>query len=167
MDPKMRDRYLEKTRNIISKHGWAVQGVLGSHRDGGGFSYTIGLTQTLKHPEIFMAGFDPDLSKGLLNDVGNLVKNGYDFANPCLCDRVIREFNVAFRPLEPASVKERGGVGTDVLGPFEAVQMFLPDPAGRFPWDEGCDPKYVEMQTSLFKTKGPLPGSEEHRAGLH
>ena len=167
MDPDFRTAYLKKTRDIIAKAGWAVQGVLGSPQDGGGFSYTIGMTRTLKHPEIFMSGFDPELCRQLMNDVGNLIREGFDFRNPSLCDRVIQNYNVAFRPVDPASVTEHGGVGLEILGQFEAVQMFLPDAEGRFPWVEGCDRRYADLQTSLIRTTGPVPGSEDHRMGLN
>lgn len=157
MDQKQIDEYLTRTRAIIEEHGWAIQAVVGSAQEGGGYSYTIGLTETLGHPEIFMVGFDPQLCQRLLNDVGNLIRNGADFRQPCLDARVIMDFNVAFRPVDPESVARYGNVGTALLGDYEAVQLFLPDASGRFPWDEGCDPAYAKVQTGTVKTIGPIP----------
>lgn len=167
MNTDLRAAALLRTEEIIAEHGWAVQGVLGGPQDGGGFSYTIGLSRTLGHPEIFIAGFDHELQRRLLNDVGRLIKDGEDFSRPRLADRVVRDFNVAFRPLLPASVQKHGGIGLDVLGDFDAVQMFLPDPSGKFPWDLGCKRSYVTVQTYLLEVSGPIPGSDEHRAGLN
>lgn len=167
MDPKFRAEYLRKTEAIIDEHGWAVQAVLGSAAEGGGFSYTIGFTRTLGHPEIFMAGFNPETCRQLLNDVGGLIREGDEFKVPRLSERVVKNFNVAFRPLDPRSVRRNSGVGQEILGEFEAVQMFLPDPSGRFPWEPGCDRAYVNLQTSLFKATGDIPTAEGYRAGMH
>lgn len=162
------DEVVEKIEGVIKEHGFAVQPVMGGPADGGGFCYTIGLTKHLNHPEVYMVGFDPKLCATLLRDVGDLIKDGYDFRNPTLCDRVIKDYNVAFRPVEAESVAEHGGIGLVVLGgEFEAVQMFLPDRDGKFPWDEGCHPEYAYRQTALLKTTGPIPGSEEHKRGLN
>src|SRR5690606_2060885 len=90
MDEEAIRNYLRNTRAIIDRHGWAVQAVLGSASDGSAYSYTIGFTETLGHPEVFMAGFDPDLCRRLLNDVGSLIRNGSDFRKPCLEDKVIK-----------------------------------------------------------------------------
>ena len=33
---------------------------------------------------------------------------------------------------------------------IEAYQFFLPDAAGRYPWDEGCQARMRDMQPLLF-----------------
>jgi len=169
MDEEAIRNYLRNTRAIIEKHGWAVQAVLGSASDGSAYSYTIGFTETLGHPEVFVAGFDYDLCRRLLNDVGSLIRDGADFRRPCLADKVIKDYHVAFRPVTEDSVRELCNAGRAALGVdvFDAVQMFLPDEAGRFPWDEGCEPSIARAQAGRIRTEGPLPGAPVPPSALH
>jgi len=158
MEPDLRQRIVQKIRGNIRQYGWAVQGVMAEPDGAPGFCYSIGFTETFGHPEVYTVGFHMDLCLGLINEVGELLKKGYEFRSSVLCDRVIRDFDVAFRPLVPASLSDYNNVGKVVLGkPFEAVQMFLPDPNGAFPWDDDCDPSYSQMQMALFEYEGELP----------
>lgn len=156
------DMIAKKARGLIKRHGWMVQAVLpGEEDDGVGFSYTVGLSSRFGHPEVFLVGFAPDLSQQLLNIVGNHVRDGLRFAEPVFSDVVIQSFPVAFRPATTASAFEHSNAGRYYLGhSFEAVQLFLPDPSGLFPWDEGCSPQYARMQNFLeLVGDPPQPGA--------
>jgi len=154
-DDKLQD-YVEKAKKMLDKHGWMIQVVLGDSDPG--FAYTVGFSKTLERPEVFMVGFAPDLMQALLNDLGQMIREGTEIKSPGFLDGLIRDYPVAFRPVEPLSVEENSNAGQAILGhSFEAYQMFLPDPNGLFPWDPGCDPKYVKVQTKLLRTVGEPP----------
>lgn len=158
----------KKARGMIRDHGWMIQAVFPDpDHDENGFSYTVGLSSGLKHPEVFLVGFHPELSHQLLNVVGRHVKKGMRFDRPVFCNVVVEGYPVAFRPAEDRSVYEHSGSGRHFLrSSFSGMQMFLPDPKGLFPWDEGCDPAYVRMQTLLeLVGEPPIPGSGP--TGLH
>jgi hypothetical protein len=86
-----------------------------------------------------------------------MVKKGADFRDPCLFDRIVEGYDVAFRPVDRDSAADVGKVAGAVLGTFDGIQMFLPDPAGRFPWQAECDPAYARIQTQILETVGEEP----------
>lgn len=106
-----------------------------------------------------MVGFDPGLSHQLISDVVSKIREGERYDHPRYAGQIIRDFDVAFRPLNSDTVHSNTGFGQAVIGSaFEAVQLFLPDVEGRFPWDEGCNAKYARMQTRIFQAEGAPPG---------
>lgn len=134
----------------VARTGWAVQAVTRGadlSRDPP-YAYTVGLWGTFGHPELLVIGFDPNLMMGVLNSAGAKVKAGTRFADRDRADGVIREFPVAFRavPMPHARRWARAASERYRPGRFELLQMFLPDPGGRFPWDAGCSPEYASGQ---------------------
>jgi hypothetical protein len=152
------DDYIKRGREIISQHGWMVQAVLPDEVQPS-FSYTVGLSQApFHHPEIFLVGFHPEQARPLLNVAGEHVKKGRRFDRETLSDQVIEGLPAAFRPIKSRSTVRHSSAGRAILGrAFDAVQLILPDAAGLFPWDEGCDPQYAAVQTSLLKLAGDPP----------
>jgi len=154
------DDYIKCGRKIVRQHGWMVQGVLPDAQQAS-YSYTVGLSIGYGHPEIFMVGFDPELARQLLNVAGRRVKGGARLDTPVYLNEVVDVFPVAFRPLAHASIVEHSNAGRAILGfEFDAVQLFLPDAGGLFPWDVGCDPSYARIQTSLLETVGDPPARQ-------
>jgi len=153
---------LRRGRGLIAKYGWMVQAVGGGPSESEmPYSYSVGFSKNLGHPEIYMVGFDFDLSRTLINDVGNLIKNGMRFDGACYSDSIVERFPVAFMPLERRSVIRNSAAGRSMLNQvFDGVQMFLPDPDGLFPWDDGCDPTYARIQTTRLTPVGDPPAKE-------
>lgn len=107
---------LEKIRNDIREYGWSVIGVLpDGETSEPGFSYTVGFSTTLKHPEIFMVGLDPKTAQILLNDVGERIRNGERFDEPVLIDQLIRDYPAAIRPLTDETAREHSNAGREAL----------------------------------------------------
>ena len=135
--------------DAIARHGWWVQSVL-PDAESPSFSYTVGLTETFRHPEILMMGHHPSLMHGLLNDIGALVRGGARFSDWGCSDKVISGFPVIFRSV-PAKEGRRWSLAADRrYTEFELLQVFLPDPNGRFPWDPACDRKNADLQGALL-----------------
>ena len=152
--------YIKRGQALVRKHGWMVQAVLADESQPS-YSYSVGLSKTFQHPEIFMTGFHPDMCRSLINIAGNHIRSGMRFDQPCLSDVIIESFPAAFRPLHFGSAYDNSNAGRAILGrSFEAVQLFLPDAAGRFPWEEGCDPQYAAVQTSLLVTVSEPPARQ-------
>lgn len=153
--------HLRKVDEIIRRVGWCVQGV-GGGDDDPPFAYTVGLTETFGHPEIFIVGFGFQMSQNVLNSAADAIRRGHRLDSNKLADEVIQNFPVAVRTLGKKQAGARGKVARARYAPkgFEAVQMFLPDASGRFPWDPACDPKYAEVQTRLF---GPVTPDDASR----
>ncbi|WP_327210464.1 DUF4262 domain-containing protein [Rhizobium leguminosarum] len=160
-DARLR-RYVDEARAKLDKMDWLVQAVGGGLGDPP-FTYSVGLSK-YGHPEIAIVGFDPETCRQIINEAAYLVRDGADFRTPVLAANVIRNFDVAFRPVDAASSRSRCGAGKAILGVSEypLVQLFFPDPSGAFPWQKKCDPLYARLQTGFFEVEGPLP----NRAGL-
>jgi hypothetical protein len=151
---------LEKTRENIRQYGWSVIGVFPDQKNGDpGFSYSVGFTYTLKHPEIFVVGLNPETAQVLLNDLGDRIRNGERFDEPALVDNLIRDYPAAIRPITDKTAREHSNLGRQALSgvKFEACQLFYPDKGGYFPWDNGCNPRIAEAQTALFEYVGEPP----------
>lgn len=150
---------LRQGRGMIDRHGWMVQGV-----GGGGteyepsYCYSVGFSKNLGHPEVYMVGFPFELTTSLINVVGNSIKEGMRFDKACYSDVIVEGYPVAFMPLDRRSVIRHSAIGRNMLNQmFDEVQMFLPDTAGLFPWDNGCDRRYAEIQRNLLLTIGDPP----------
>jgi Domain of unknown function (DUF4262) len=154
------DGYLKRGRTIERRYGWMIQGVLADESQPS-YSYSVGLSKTFGHPEIFMIGFHPDVARSVIDVAGNKVKAGARLEAPAYVDEIIESHPVAIVPLDPGSVYEHSSAGRAILGrSFDGVLLLLPDAAGRFPWDEGCDPTYATGQTSFLKIVGDRPARQ-------
>ncbi len=126
-------KVLDKVEADIEKHGWHVLSVLGG--DLPNFSYTIGFTETLNHPEILMSGLSTKLMHQLLNDIGKLIEKGNSFNSGDTCDEVIKGYMVKFLTVDNSNINEYFRAANSHYGDcnFEALQCVWPDQYGDFP----------------------------------
>lgn len=151
--------YVDDARDKLKTMGWLVQAVGGGQGEPA-FSYSMGLSTKFDHPEIAIVGFDPELCRQIINEAASLVRDhGVQFRAPVLASGVIRDFDVAFRPVTAASSREKCRAGRTILETtdYPLVQLFFPDPEGYFPWQRKCDRKYAKFQTGFFKLEGGIP----------
>lgn len=154
-----RREFTAHMRKVVETDGFTFQPVM-SGGDGPNFFYSIGLSATFDHPEIFVVGLEPAQAHGLLMETIDLIKKGARFDKPCLISE-ISDITLAVRPLVDADVDQHSGIGQEVLQKaFHAVQLFYPDPNGFLPWEVGCDPEYSEEQLSAFRAVGYPPDRE-------
>ena len=137
----------------IQKFGWAVQGVLPDD-DTPSYSYSIGLTENFGHPEILMMGFSTDLMMQIINIVGDQVKSGERFSDWSTSDVVVRDFSVILRLVPPAVAEHWARAASERYRrqgkQWSLLQVFLPDQAGLFSWQAGCNEQYVNLQGHLL-----------------
>lgn len=128
-----------------------------------GLNYSVGLSN-FGHPEIFIVDFNFEMSRRLITTAGNHVTEfGADFSKPCLSAKIAEGYLVAFRPIVRSSGMKRGGFGRAVLGhDFDAVQMYLPDVNGVFPWSRKVERQFGKLQIGEFKHEGELPTRTIH-----
>lgn len=135
------DQERARTREIIRKHGWKVQYVLGEGRQPA-FAYTVGLSG-FGHPELIVFTLPPADAAGVLNTLGERVRAGgrlsadgpLDFGpawphrvrlltvRPAACAEYLLEANFLYRPLDGA--------------PVRALQAVFDNTEGVFPWQIG------------------------------
>ncbi|HVP29538.1 MAG TPA: DUF4262 domain-containing protein [Myxococcota bacterium] len=143
-----------RVRADIERYGWHVAVVPPDEATPGavGWAFTIGLEQSLRHPELVVFGLEPGLAQGLLNRAADAVRRGWRFeigqryeglleGYPC----AVREVDVRWHSvfLGNAQWHYRGDG-------FAALQLFWPDPAKRFPWEEGFSEAWRADQPLLF-----------------
>lgn len=149
------EEILARLDAAIREHGWAVQSVLPGP-DNPSFSYTLGLTESFGHAELIMVGFRPELMHRLLNDVGELVRAGERFGDWDKSDKVISGYPVVFRELAPEAAREWAKAARNRNGDrLTVLQVFLPDAAGRFPWDDGCDAGFASQAFLGYAERRP------------
>lgn len=124
---------MDKVESDIESHGWHVLSVFGDGEPN--FSYSIGFTETFNHPEVIMSGLSPKLMQALINDIGNLIRDGQTFSDKQLSDRVIKNFPVMFRAVTESTKEEYLRAATAIYGEecFDALQCVWPDKNGAFP----------------------------------
>jgi len=130
---------LEKTQSDIKQYGWQCMhiaprvGDTGSH-----FTYSIGLYETYKHPEIMIFGLANDTAHGVLSECVKMIKNGTRFpTEQPVMDVLAGDFEVIFKPVKSELFDEYLGIATDYYGErsFDALVLFWPDKNHKFPWE--------------------------------
>jgi hypothetical protein len=134
-------------RDLIAQHGWMVakvgdQGVM--------FAYTVGLTETLGHPELIMTGLDPNVAQSILNMAGDRIEKGESLIpyssegaeSVLFVDGLFGGgYRAAVQRVSPSQRDHRMGVAKvhyEARGQdWEALQIIMPDAKGRFPWQLG------------------------------
>ena len=126
-------KVLDKVKKDIENHGWHVLSVFGGGSPN--FSYTIGFTETLNHPEIVMSGLSTELMHNLLNDIGELIKKGAVFKSGNFSDKVLNGYSVKFSSVNTSNINEyfRAAEVHYGQGNFETLQCIWPDKEGKFP----------------------------------
>ncbi len=149
--PEPRDQFDEKLVADVREYGWHCVLVADEHHPehaeanaalephpvyDAGFAYTVGVGLSFAHPELILIGRWQH-AHAILGAVVSLVSDGHRFAAGDESDEVLDGYRVSF-----AAVSEQRRVElltcVDWLhhgGPFEALQLILPDSAGRWPED--------------------------------
>ena len=139
----------------IARHGWHVVLVRRGIHDHEGpgpwaddpaaqaayeadFTYTVGLTYSFDHPEVILVG-GWQHAHAYLNVVGGMVQEGRRFAEGDTTEELLEGFTVRFEAVGESQRKELLTWADWAVRrrPFEALQLVLPDTAGRWPDDPG------------------------------
>lgn len=154
------DPRIERLRRVllarIASYGYTHQGVLGAAPSGREtYTYTIGLPAHIGHPELVVCGVASENAVTVIGAVVELLRS-----TPNLDGRVTGALKHDM-PLWIAPVPEHV-VATHLGGacwwrrehhdaqPASAKQIIIPDRAGLFPWEPGCEASYASMQSLLL-----------------
>jgi hypothetical protein len=146
----MDDDFAEDVRTF----GWSMASI-SDHKPA--FQYTIGLMETLHHPEFLVFGLEPDNAHALFCGLVREIRAGHSFAEPRVYTVNLGgdEHRVGFRQVHPTQHPLYLGFAMGFLtnigriGELEAMQAFWPDDAGKFPFDVGCDLAVYQLQPRL------------------
>jgi hypothetical protein len=153
----------KKVAADIERHGWHVIKVM-ADEEGPAFAYSIGLTKTLKHPEIIVVGLGLDVMHGMINTAGKMIRDGQPFkAKRSYRGLLAGDYECSFRTVHASRYDEWVGQaqvfydGDD----FELLQCVWPDREGRFPWEPKVHGGFVGAQPILDGPDVPWPFREE------
>ena len=120
----------------MTDHGWAVIKVP-EDEVGPGFAYSVGLGERFDHPEVVISGLGLDLMHRLVNDAAAVVASGTALRDGSETDALLKGHACAVRAASPSNYDDYFGEAARYYRdrPFEVVQVFWPDRAGRYPWD--------------------------------
>lgn len=158
----MGDEIEERALEEIKKHGWHLI-IVPDDEEGPGFVYSVGMVQTLKHPEIIMFGLESELMVDIINGMGEEIRKGRRFDKAGLAKDLLKGYPCKMVPVAEQwhaeymryAMWHRRQVGK--AGTLAAVQCVWPDKKGRFPDDPSCSPEVVESQ--------PILGGKGRREG--
>ena len=147
----------ERTISHIEEFGCSVVSVKRTQY-GLGWSYTIGVFDTIGKPEIITVGLSPETAHFALNRTTKLLRAGIDLTQGRHRD-LIGEVECEFRPIDRKWIKQLMGWavwyydGDD----FPVLQAIYPDLENRFPEDEGFDARFEQP---LMQPTAPMTRAE-------
>jgi hypothetical protein len=134
IDPEeVRDR---KLLSDVEEFGWHVA-LIPEDDEGPAFAFTVGLYRTFGHPEVIVFGLGIQAMHGIVNVIGEEVRQGRRFSQGEAASGIIEGFDVRFRVVSAEHYAEYLGTaswyykGTD----YPSLQCVWPDRLGNFPWD--------------------------------
>jgi hypothetical protein len=150
----MNDPYEQSIIDDIRRFGWSVACVRAGP-SGPGFVYSVGMMETLDHPEIIMFGLEVALMGRLVNDIGADVRTGRRFDEPGLYEGLLKDFACKVLPVAERwhenymgyAMWHRRRIGA--IGTLASVQCLWPDKGGLFPDEPGCHHSVVALQPLL------------------
>jgi len=164
MNHERRAMVIEQSRQRMREFGWLCQGVF-DPESSDIFTYTVGISEKFNHPELFVVGVgSPEVMTTLLNAMGRQIAEGRTFLQPGYFELPSFTGIFAVGPvLDAKTVEPHAGIGTEILNrSFEAVQLYIPDPNGKFPWEEGVDNGFSNAQLLLFACPTNMPSRIKH-----
>ncbi|WP_418958219.1 DUF4262 domain-containing protein [Streptomyces tritici] len=146
-----RDRRVMRS---VTDFGWHVMGVFGDDAPGD-WGYSIGLWHSLRSPEISVFGLPQETAMRVVNAAGAAVRDGAPLALGERRDDVLNGYEVVVHPVHPSWYHAFFGAGIDFYQtpPLPIAQLFWPDRAGRFPWDDDADEQCRTLQPLLWLPK--------------
>lgn len=127
------DDYLDVLREVILRHGWAVQYVEDDQRP---YAYTIGLHDR-GLPELLVTGLDPKRATWLLNSFARRALVG---GRPIAGNQVFLPAGTRLELVDVAHPDAHMGMAIAIEGNgISAMQLVWADGRGQWPWAPGFD----------------------------
>ena len=134
----------------IAQYGWSCITIRDAEKP---FAYTAGLMHTFRHPELILFGRLKDDS-GILDSLVAEIRHGGRIDEPRNYD-LLEGFPIATRPVHKTQHELYLGFAMGFLtsigrmGELEAVQVFVPDIHGIYPFQPNCSLTVYESQPRL------------------
>lgn len=142
----------QKIRDDIRSSGFSMMSVM-EDGDGPGFTYSIGIHQTIKAPEVVVIGPSPDLAQHLVQAYYLRVRDGEEFESNKEYSDFLTKFKVRFEAVHNGHYEDYFGRAIDHYGgqEFPVLQMILPSTSGVWPWDANASEEFKSGQPVLSR----------------
>jgi hypothetical protein len=153
MNHEEHDKRAEETiTRIVAEYGWYVA-LFEANAATPAFGYTIGLWQTFGHPEIISFGLSEDALHTILNNAGDLVRQGQKIELQKDNWAIFNKSPAQFQPVHKSNVPDYFGYGMwyNQYREFPAIQLFWTDTGFKYPWEESFDPELALVQPLLYR----------------
>ncbi|HZZ67523.1 MAG TPA: DUF4262 domain-containing protein, partial [Phenylobacterium sp.] len=161
--------YKRSFERKIRQHGWTAIEV-GDGRSGPVWAYTVGMGASSGGPELIVFGQPMSIANGLFWEAHRQFKTGNLVLRDGEVWRDLAGFDCAWRKVHPSQISTdvdwllaaiaRHHRITGSPEGLEAFQIFVPDEAGKYPWEEGFDEGFRRYQEELYR---PLPDDDPRR----
>jgi hypothetical protein len=153
--------YLSWVATTVGEHGWAISGRHGDEV-APPWAYSVGIWLTCQAPELVLCGLPVENAAAIINAIGARVADGADYGAGDVLDDVCPA-PLAFRQVDPAwrasgSLLSISNCFYGMVRP-PYLQVVWPDKQGRFPWDQGYQPRPDRMQPLLWLPPDDNPPS--------
>jgi hypothetical protein len=151
----LRSRELDKSEtkllDDIEKYGWGVMHIRPEHAIPG-WSFTVGVYDTVGKPEIIVVGLNDTLAHSVLNDAAKRLQDGADFPEGHREPELLANVDCEFRELDRRWISQAMGWAKWFYGSdqFPVIQCVYPDLKGKFPWETGFEQSWRSRQPLLF-----------------
>lgn len=143
---------LKDIEDRIAEGKWMVVGVIGGAQTPP-VCYTVGL-HSLGYPELIMVGLNMDAGQSILNDAAQqVIDSGSARQSGDVLDKVANLPLIVVEVDDIELLKEYSAMASNLYGldQYRLQQIVMPDPVGKFPWDEGVDTHFLKVQPLLGK----------------
>lgn len=127
-----------------------------------GWSFTVGLYDTLGCPELIVIGLKPELAQSVLNECANRLQSGTRFEDGNRANELLANVECEFKKIESKWIRQTMGYAVWFYGDddFPVLQCVYPDLENHFAWENGFNSKFRNRQPLLFPIS--LSGQAEH-----
>ena len=108
------------------------------------------------HPEIVIMGLPQETSMALLHDLVNEIQKGKKFKDGTI-DKNLASMSIGFKTVDKSHYDEYLGYGKwfykSLKTEFPTVQYIWPDKEKKFPWKNGYNESYFQLQKKLYEKR--------------
>ncbi|MFD1257407.1 DUF4262 domain-containing protein [Mucilaginibacter terrae] len=134
----------------IEQYGFHVVHVIEDDA-GPGFSFSVGLYHSYKHPEIIILGLTQDLAHTIINNIVLDIQDGKQFDAFTFSDDILNNYQTYFLPVDKANYRSYLGYANWYYknNDFPVLQLLYPNSKGIFSWEENCPDAFKYLQPIL------------------
>jgi hypothetical protein len=135
----------------VKNVGWAYVSIL----EPVPFVYTIGLSETRKHPELLVSGLAPNMALVMISNLIARIAGPEGLPVDQPIASIAASGPVILKKIaNPKSIAELAAQA--LKADFEMLQCVWPDPAGKLPWEDGYDRRFDALQKPFHEGFNPL-----------